>query len=121
MLHDRVHVREPEAGAALVRFRREERLEQARAHFVGHPRAGVGDCEEHVARTGRCKCSLIERVRSDANRDRAALRHRVARVLTQVHEHALDLAEVRHDRERLGCDFDDNAHVVPDEPPHHRQ
>ena len=100
MLHDNpVDHRQPEARA-LVRFlRREERFERVRERFLAHAAPGVGDREAQeparTARSYRPGLALADLDGRDVQRDRPPVRHRIARVHSQVHDDLLEHAGVR--------------------------
>ncbi len=111
LLDDPVHGGEPEAASLLGRLGREEGLEDPLARLLVHPVAGVARLEQDVrpARGGRMGC-YERRVELDVarlDRQASALRHRVARVDREVHDHLLELAGIRHDRREARFERDD--------------
>ena len=88
---------EAEAGALAALFRGEERLEDALERRRVHPIARVAHGDSNVAAGGYL--AELRLVRVDArigrlDRERAAVRHRVARVRGEVQEDLLELARV---------------------------
>ena len=121
---DAVDRREPEAGAVAGLLGGEERLEDVLETVRRDPRAGVRDGQAHVA-LGRdqvlARVVLVEVQRAGLERDRAAGRHRVARVDGEVDDHLLDLRAVGEDRrETVGKPHDD-PDVLADQPVQHRR
>ena len=85
-LHHAVDHREPQAGAALT-LGREERFETAAARVVIHADAGVGDLHQHVPRVRRAR----------AQRECAALGHRIDGIEDEIGERLANLAFRAHD------------------------
>ena len=85
-----------EPGALADVLGGEEGLGDLRQHVGGNAAAAVGDGEHDiVARpAGRADCRRRPRALSRGDGDRAALRHRVARVDDQVHQRELELGAV---------------------------
>ena len=116
LLRDAVDDRQAEAGPFRRLLRREERLEDVRLHVgripspvsvTAMPREGaVGDAG--IAQHG----ALVEVTRSTLHVDRAAVRHRVARVDDQVHQHLFELPGLDpHERRRRRRADDSSRHV----------
>ena len=90
LAHDAVGDRQAEAGALADRLGREERIVDARQVLARNARPGVADFGHD---------SPVFDARAD--RQPAALRHRVARVQEQVQEHLLQLVlDAEHHRRR---------------------
>ena len=111
-LHGAVHGRQAHAGAAALVLRREERLEQVPEDVGRDPRSAVGDVDAHprlgVARrrsaAGVARLGLAQPRR--AQRERAPVRHRVARVDGQVEDRALELGQIAVDVRVEGAPLD---------------
>ena len=124
LLDDAVAGGEAEAGALARRLGREERLEQVARHLLGHAHAGVADREHHVlARQHALVLARVVLVELDVlglDRQHAAVRHGVARVDHQVHQHLLELRRIephaaeaaRRDDAQLDVLADDAAQQV---------
>jgi hypothetical protein len=86
---------EAEPGPLPLRLRGEERLEQVLDDLLRHPKAGVAHAERHVSTWLQPPEPMLQRrMLVDAFRahhDAPAVRHRVARVEHEVHQHLLDL------------------------------
>ena len=95
---DRLHHRQPEAGAAPLILRGEEGLEHAIAHFRRHAEAGVGHHQRDVRPGNDVDVVVAELDIRERDGERAAARHRIARVDHEVHHHLADLLRVGADR-----------------------
>ena len=91
--------------------------------LVRHPRSGVGDLEHRVPSRRQSELGGPEYVEIDDGRldpDLATVRHRIARVDDEVHEHLLELAGVRaHGLERRRR-VDHERDVLVDQAVQHR-
>ena len=123
LLGDAVAGREAEAGALVVRLRREERLEDARLDRLAHAGARVAHREHHVLAGhhvgGLARVFVVEHHVRRLDHEPAAGGHRVAGVDDEVHQHLLELAAVHLDGAdvRLGAHVDRD--VLADQPAEH--
>jgi hypothetical protein len=102
LLDDAVDGGEAEAGALADFLGREERLEDLVADLGRDAGTGVGDVDPHVVGD---RHALIGRLRrlfggdvGGAHGELAAIRHGVARIDGEVHDHLLELRDVNLDR-----------------------
>lgn len=114
---------EAHAGALVEFLRREERLEDSVARRLVHAGAGVGHAQAHVvavARVGVVQCGVLAEghVRR-ADRDRAAVGHRVSAVQREIHEHLLDTGRVGKNRSELRREFRHEIDPFPEHPVEH--
>ena len=98
VFHDAQHGRQPQPGALSERFGGEEGVENLFQQFRGDAGAGVGhgnDDERAGLRLGmNLHARLVELDLFQADGEGAALRHGVAGVDAEVHQHLLDLRGV---------------------------
>ena len=121
--HDLVHDREAEPRAVSRFLRREERLEDPGRRCAIHPVTGVGHRQADVVVGHR---GALHVVRRRSHRDvreldlqRAAARHRVARVDHEVEQHLLDLPAIAANGRDLAVDLRDQPDVLAEHAPHH--
>ena len=100
-LGDAVHHRQPEAGTAFA-LGGEEWLQAAAARGFVHAGAGVADLDEHAARDALAGLERMPR----AQRERAALGHRVGRIEDEIDQRLAQLAGEGHDHRTLPVAFD---------------
>jgi hypothetical protein len=120
---DAVNGGQAEAGALAFGLGREERLEGAFEGCLAHTGAVVGDAEPHVAArlcaVSRPGLVFIDHDRVDADVDRAAGRHGVARVDHEVEQDLFDLPGVGSDGPRMFSeirpDLDVRADCAPEQ------
>ncbi len=109
LLHRAVHRREPQAGAFAGRLGGVERLEDPLQRLAVHPVSGIGHRQHHVpARDHRHVRMSLQTVRPQLgvpalDQQVPSLRHRVAGVEDQVHQHLLQLALIGFDEAGVGC------------------
>ncbi len=107
LLHDSVHGREAQAGAAALRFGGEKWLEDARLSGGVHADAGVADGEHHVG--ARVNDGVLRGVIAielhvgSFDGQAAAVGHGVARVDYEVQGDLLDLAGVGFHAAEIGA------------------
>ena len=115
--------RQAKPGSLPDRLGREERLENLLEGLVGHANAGVAHADHDIV-TGfdlllRETLSVGQDFTGGDNRQRAPLRHRVARVDRQIEDRILELMGIRQRRPVLGG----KVHRKPDRlaqgPPQH--
>jgi hypothetical protein len=97
LLDDAVHRRKTEAGAFAEIFGGEEGLEHASHGLVIHAETGVADGQQHVRRASTRRRPEVDLHAGRRDRQRPAVRHRVARVDHEIHDDLFDLARVRQD------------------------
>ena len=97
LAHEAVDHRQAEARALPYRLGRVERVERARDHLGPHADAAVADRQRHIRpRLGiaLARGGLVEPAVGGLDRERAAVRHGVARVDAQVQQRVFELAGV---------------------------
>src|SRR5688572_15445742 len=103
--YDPMNRRQPESGSLSAILRREERLEELRSNFLAHAHAGIGDGEHHVVAscdlTAMSAHTRIDVYVRRVDQYAAALRHGVAGVDDQVHDHLFELAAIGSNRVEL--------------------
>ena len=123
LLDDAIHHREPQPRPLPLGLGREEWLEDPEPGLVIHADAGVGQRQDQAgARQDTSDPShrvLVEDSVQGRDDEPSAVRHGVARVHSQVHQHLLDLAGIHFDtpggaRHRVDLD------VLADQPSEHR-
>ena len=110
LLDDAVHRREAQARAAGLC--REERIEQLLALRLGHADARVRQAELDVL-------LVVDHDVRRLDRDRAAARHRVARVHREVDDHLLELRRVGTNRRELRLEHRQELDVLADQAAEH--
>src|SRR5262249_12456614 len=98
LLNDSVDGRQPQAAAFAELFRREEGLEYPRLRLLVYAGPGIADCQHHVS-TGRDfdmvrSVLLIELDVRNLESKPASVRHCVARIDREIHDHLLDLSGI---------------------------
>ncbi len=106
LLDEAIDLAEPETGAAADVLGREERLEHARQHILGHAAAGVGDGDHHIG-AGRHfglggGVALVEPGVGGFDGQVAAGRHRVAGVDGEVEDGRFELVGIGLDPPQAG-------------------
>ena len=122
LTHDAVDGGEPQPGALAPRLRGEERLEGPLQRRGVHAGAGVGDAQDDVAaRRHRQdpRAALGDVHVGGRDREPPALRHGVARVHHEVHEHLLELPGVGAHRVQLRGGLRRELDVLTDESTQH--
>ncbi len=88
-----------------------------------HAYAGVRDGEHRVGAGNRPEMGLREGVVEvdvgGFDRELAAIRHRVARIHDEIHDHLLDLIGIGPDVPQIGCQDRDERDMLADEPAQH--
>jgi len=116
---DAVDGRQPQACPLADLLRGVERVEGALAGLLRHADAGVGDGDHAVrgrlARGPRLDRPRLELLGADVDREVAAVRHRVAGVGRDVHQHLLELSAVGLDEHGRGGGRDLQLDVVAEQ------
>jgi hypothetical protein len=102
LVHGAVHGRETEPGALPDRLGGEERLEHMGQHIGRHAVPGIAHPQHHGIAVTRRPLAARGGEIGGLDGERAALRHRVARVHRQVHQHLLDLRRIGLDPPQAG-------------------
>ncbi len=116
LFDEAVHLAQPEAGALARLFGREERLEGALDHLLGHAGAGVGDRDLHVLAGLHVDIlptiAFVEIGVAGLDGQFAAFRHGVAGIDRKVENGAFQLGGIGLDRPDAAATDDLQRHVL---------
>ncbi len=115
--------RQAQPCAFALLFGGEEWLEQVTLHLGVHADPGIAHRQQHIRPLVDAQMILrIGRVQEDIARldgQFAALRHGIAGIDRQIHQHLLDLPRVRQDVAQIGSGLRNQVQVFADHPTQH--